>query len=452
MHVFGPTGYVPARFTRPGDSIAKFLHDRSDVPSFDPEAFAYALEKLWSQYDDKLRIMRTPMSLEDAVFGTLDIPGLPSDTSPGFPWGNQFKKKADAFEDEETWRFLQDDFQRLGDDEFYRSGPWLVNLKDELRKTEKVYRPRAFAGGPLDLIVHGKRLFGQMDADIRDSCWRAPIRVGMTTFHGGMDLLKRIHATRKYHFDGDYSDYDGRRRIWAIVAVAFFRQRYVDPLYHTHLWNYYDCVACEPWVLPNGELRERNGTFPSGLWTCATDNSIWNALELYMAEFSCSRTRDWVISVYGDDHVVSTDQVDLDMLQVKNYLERLGESYTSATKDAVPTLSNIQSVQFLKCKFSNTEPCYPWRESPRVFAILEWAHRMDDETRTQRVNAALLSSCGTTAYEDIRLYAEMQHQRCPEFPILSDEQVREIVMPGVGEHTPIAVWRPSGRVDETRQF
>jgi hypothetical protein len=379
-----------------------------------------AMSTIWSDIDPR------PTSLNDAVFGNSETGGLPADTSPGWPWTELgYKTKGDVFTDADAMQYIADDWERLDDDKYEPTG-WTMNLKDELRPEAKRDKPRAFMGGPVELIVHAKRLFGRQDDAIGERPMATPVRVGFTQFHGGMRALWRRHVKRKYHWDGDYHNWDGSVPAWLFEACMQVRMSFLPNSQWQRVNNYYRSLVFAAMADPKGNLLPKYCGMPSGTYTTATDNSIMNFILLSMFEID-QGVDDFVISVYGDDNIVSTDH-EVDIASLRAFMLELGLDYTSAEKSGPPEFKELLECTFLKMHFSDDPSRFPWREWERVYAILEWLKKDDAEIYYSCLNAVLTLSYGTTAYENVRKECDRLLDLSTNLPLLTDERVRQIVL------------------------
>jgi hypothetical protein len=412
---------VPPQFSGPGaaESLAKFTtFNKSPPPPSDllESAIDRMCERMSPVWNS---ISRIPLSLNDAVFGSHEIDHLDAKTSPGWPWTTSgYTSKGQVFSDPNAMRFLEDDWHHLNTP-YYTPTGWTMNLKDELRPQEKAHKPRAFMGGPVEMVVHGKRLFGRQDAAIAAQPLATPVRVGFVPLKGGMSELHALHSTRRFHWDGDYHNWDGSVPVWLFEACMRVRLRFLNPHDYQRVVNYYRILCFGAMADPFGALIYKDGGMPSGTYTTATDNSIMNALLITMFELQ-SGADDFVISVYGDDNLVSTDQP-LDLTLLQNFLSDLGLDYTSAEKNAPPHFKELIDCTFLKLHFSPTTPIFPWRDPHRVAAIIEWRRSNNcQSTYFSRLNSALVLSYGTPLYHSLRELADsFGHQ--PE--LLNNEKI-----------------------------
>jgi hypothetical protein len=425
----GPqTGYVPPQFVGEGakESLDKFKHQNHTVPNQNllDQAISRVIDKMsrvWSSVNSE------PLTFDDALYGNECVDALPADTSPGWPWTDLgYKTKGDVCVSDESREQIERDWDNLDSPDYVPTG-WSINLKDELRPVAKAHKPRAFMGGPIEMVIHGKRLFGQQDAAIASHPLSSPVRVGFTPFHGGMRALWRKHCKYSYHWDGDYHNWDGSVPPWLFEACMRVRMRYLSPCVWQRVWNYYRVLCFAAMIDPRSTLFEKFGGMPSGTYTTATDNSIMNAIVLEM--FAITQKAELEVSVYGDDNLVSTND-NLDIGSIREFMLTLGLDYTSAEKDGPPYFKQLVDCTFLKCQFSHDACRYPWRDWQRIFAVLEWTKSLDHDIYISRLNSCLLLAYGTTAYEYVRRAANKIGDLDPYTRglLLTDLRVREVAL------------------------
>jgi hypothetical protein len=423
-----PTGYVPPTFQGPGaeESLNKFKQQNLSQPPIGLldkaiERVIGEMSVVWAGIDQE------PLSMDEAIFGSEEVDPIPAQTSPGWPWTKWFKTKGEALCEPAVVSELEDDWERMNSTDYKPTG-WSMNLKDELRPGAKAHKPRAFMGGPLEMVIHGKRLFGRQDAAITADPLQTPVRVGFTPFHGGMRDLWNKHCARKFHWDGDYHNWDGSIPPWLLEAAMRVRMAFLKRENWQRVWNYYRTVSFAAMADPYGALLPKFGGMPSGTYTTATDNSIMNLIVLRMYE-QYTNSSDFIISVYGDDNLVSTDN-NLDLSNLRKFMLSLGLDYTSAEKDSDPYFKPLDQCTFLKMHFSQHESRYPWREWERVYAIMEWQKQESADVYYSRINSTMLLSWGTTAYKYIRERADELARRDfrAQAMLLTEERVREVVL------------------------
>jgi hypothetical protein len=423
-----PTGYVPPMFHGEGakESLAKFTKQNKTRPPIGLlnraiQRVTDEMAPIWQELDP------TPLTMDDAIFGSEEVETIPANTSPGWPWTNWFKSKGEVVNDPDALKAIEEDWEDLNTPDYVPTG-WSMNLKDELRPLAKAHKPRAFMGGPIEMVLHGKRLFGRQDAAITGQPMATPVRVGFTPFHGGMRALWERHIARRYHWDGDYHNWDGSIPPWLLEAAMRVRMHYLQREQWQRVWNYYRSVSFAAMADPYGALLDKFGGMPSGTYTTATDNSLMNLIVLRMYE-EYTNSNDFIISVYGDDNLVSTDK-ELDLSGLREFMLNLGLDYTSAEKDGDPYFKPLTECTFLKMHFSPDESRYPWREWERVYAILEWQKQESADVYYSRINSTLLLSWGTTAYLHVRRLADELASRDlrAQAMLLTEERVREVVL------------------------
>lgn len=146
------------------ESLAKFTKQNKTRPPIGLlnraiQRVTDEMAPIWQELDP------TPLTMDDAIFGSEEVETIPANTSPGWPWTNWFKSKGEVVNDPDALKAIEEDWEDLNTPDYVPTG-WSMNLKDELRPLAKAHKPRAFMGGPIEMVLHGKRLFGRQDAAI----------------------------------------------------------------------------------------------------------------------------------------------------------------------------------------------------------------------------------------------------------------------------------------------
>lgn len=202
-------------------------------------------------------------------------------TSSGAPFNQHYSKKSELFEkDEDIDSWLQEDWNTIG-----TNPDWTClftnSLKEEIRPAEKIQEnsQRTFLSGGVDAVVHGTRLFVNMNEKFYASFLSSASAVGMSPYKGNWDRLFRKLNIFKNGYALDESQYDSSLRAFLMWACALLRWRMLKPQFQTaenlmRLRNYYRNLVNTMVIGPDGIIIQKKGGNPSGSVNTITDNTL----------------------------------------------------------------------------------------------------------------------------------------------------------------------------------
>lgn len=202
-------------------------------------------------------------------------------TSSGAPFNQHFPTKRELFEkDENIDEWLQSDWFEMSDDPNWTC-LFTNSLKEEMRLDEKMRENsiRTFLSGGVDAVVHGTRLFVDMNEKMYASHLKSASAVGMSPYYGNWNkLYNKLNVFRK-GYALDESQYDSSLRSFLMWGCAKLRYQMLQPedrnlanmrriqVYYRNLVN--TLVVC-----PDGVIVMKKGGNPSGSVNTITDNTL----------------------------------------------------------------------------------------------------------------------------------------------------------------------------------
>jgi len=207
---------------------------------------------------------------------------LDKNTSSGVPFNRIYATKRDLFEkDPEIMEWLEKDWEELAREDTEWYAPWTNSLKEEIRPSEKnaANKIRTFTASPVDLTVHGNRLFADMNERMNVAHTVTSSTVGFTPMRGGWSQL--INKLRKFKkgYALDESEYDSSLRTYLMWGCAQFRWKMLrkedqTPQNLRRLLQIYKNIVHSLIVSPEGVLVLKLQGNPSGSPNTINDNTI----------------------------------------------------------------------------------------------------------------------------------------------------------------------------------
>lgn len=208
------------------------------------------------------------------------VAGLDLTTSAGFPWNKKYANKREMIENmSEFSQFMQDDWDRLKSDEYV--AVFGNSLKEEVRPQEKIDANsiRTFTAGPIEMTIHGNRLFEDMNERFYASHLKTASVVGFSTQYRGWDeLISKLRA-HPNGFALDESQYDSSLRAYLMWACAEFRWHMLRPEDQSvdnfmRLRIYYRNLVNTLIITSDGVFVLKKGGNPSGSVNTISDNTL----------------------------------------------------------------------------------------------------------------------------------------------------------------------------------
>lgn len=254
-------------------SLAKYAKTNPVLSESQVDAFNYAAEWMSAQF--------FPYMCNSRVKGVKEVvEGLDKTTSPGFPWTRKYPTKALMLENEPgVMEFLETDWDALLDPKY--TAVFGNSIKEEIRRVEKIKEnsQRTFTAGPIEMTVHGNRLFEDQNQKFYDSFLRTASVVGFSPLKGGWDALYQKLAAFAKGFALDESQYDSSLRFFLMWAIAEFRWSCLRPIDQTpenkeRLLNYYRNLVNTLIITSDGVFILKQGGNPSGSVNTIVDNTL----------------------------------------------------------------------------------------------------------------------------------------------------------------------------------
>jgi hypothetical protein len=161
------------------------------------------------------------VSLEEAV-ASVDMT-----TSPGVVWSKKFRTKREFFTTPvEGWdplKWLEEDWERLKNDDY--TSIFGNSVKEEMRLQEKLDRNsmRTFTAGPVEMTIHGNRLFLHQNQCFYESALSTSSTVGFCQWYGGWDEMFRKLSVYPNGYALDETEYDSSIFSAVMWMIAKFR-------------------------------------------------------------------------------------------------------------------------------------------------------------------------------------------------------------------------------------
>ena len=256
-------------------SLAKYA---KDIPALEPDEVE-DLNRAWeytrSQFGPYMLNSRI-LDLEEAL-AKVDM-----STSSGAPFNVRFSKKKELFEkDPDIVEWLRKDWDIMADENLLWTCLFTNSLKEEVRPAEKMLEnsQRTFLAGGVDAVVHGTRLFVDMNEKFYASHIRSSSAVGLSPYKGNWNLLYQKLNVFDKGFALDESQYDSSLRAHLMWGCARFRYNMLAEQYRTpenlrRLLVYYRNLVNTLVITPDGVLVLKQGGNPSGSVNTISDNTL----------------------------------------------------------------------------------------------------------------------------------------------------------------------------------
>lgn len=255
-------------------SLAKYA---KDVPSMAPsQVIAMNTAWEWTQRHFGIHMMNSRVKSVEEV-----ISGIDMSTSPGFPWNRKYKTKKMMHDDwkDEFPKYMHEDWDRLKSNDYV--AVFGNSLKEEIRPKEKIdlNSLRTFTAGPVEMTIHGNRLFEDMNQKMYDSHLQTASVVGFSPWKGGWNELYTKLCKFQNGFALDESQYDSSLRSYMMWGCARFRWAMLRPEDQTEdnlqrLLVYYRNLINTVIVTSEGVFVMKTGGNPSGSVNTISDNTL----------------------------------------------------------------------------------------------------------------------------------------------------------------------------------
>lgn len=345
-----------------------------------------------------------PLTVQEAIMGTVGLDGMEPDTAPGLPWALQNKRRTDLvnFSEGTVGPEVAACLRQM--DEGKYTFECQTFLKDEIRPLEKVRagKTRIVDVLPVEHIIYSRQHLGRFCAAMHRNC--GPIigsavgcdpDIAWQEFGTHFSQFKNVWAIDYSAFDSCHSTQllntmadevfsdaygFGENARWCIKSLACTTHAYEDKRY----------------VISGG--------LPSGCSATSILNTVLNNIYVLYAlrrTYPAVDLHDYSMIAYGDDVVLASDH-DFDLNLVKKSFSSLGHTVTPEDKsDRGFVLGmKITDVSFLKRKFEVDSALglyKPVMDSKVLEAILSFARRGTLQEKLVSV-AGLAVHSGETEY------------------------------------------------------
>jgi len=203
-------------------------------------------------------------------------------TSVGAPFNTKYNNKKDLFENEgsEIDEWLLKDWETMAYD-LQWTCLFTNSLKEELRTIEKMDENsiRTFLSGGLDAVIHGTRLFVDMNEKMYAAHLVSASAVGMSPLKGKWNRLYQKLKVFKKGYALDESQYDSSLRAYMMWGCCRFRWTMLKPEFKTtenlqRMRVYYRNLINTVVICPDGVLVMKKTGNPSGSVNTISDNTL----------------------------------------------------------------------------------------------------------------------------------------------------------------------------------
>jgi len=329
--------------------------------------------------------------------------------SAGYPW-TQFdgmKSKKDFFE----WGGSKDHCLKYWMDlreEVCRAVPWTNNVKEELRKIDKIIKNllRTFVGAPVEVVYAGTKLFGDQNEKFYNSAGEHWSFVGATKFRLGWNkLFKRLNK-HPNAFELDESEYDSSLFREAMLGMAEFRFRMLKPKFQTpenwnRIQNLYKEIVDTVIITTDGDVVTKNTGNPSGSPNTIVDNTVilfrlkayaWLLLmEENEEETSYEEFMDEVeAALTGDDNTFTVSDKAVSIYNATN-IARVWTGIGVTTKTDSYAPRKLEECSFLSTSFRKVKNLVvPMPEGDKVMCSMAFHNNQPDNVRWSLLRACAL--------------------------------------------------------------
>lgn len=371
-------------------------------------------------FGDEIKSVYTFEEAVAGIDGEEYINAIKRNTSPGYPFVHLkgFQNRKAIFGDEEKCdmtrsqaQIIQKRVEQIIDGckkGIVREHVFMDTLKDERKPIGKSHKTRLFSAGPLDYLIACKQYFNGVVALIQKARNTSHVSVGTNVYSYDWTVIaNELRSKSEHMIAGDFEGFDASQTsqmlemaidILIELSARFcgssqeeqliMRRLMISLLFSTHV-NGRDCYQ---WT----------HSLPSGHYLTAIINSIFVLLAFVLvwmiSQEQGGKQKPSVISArsffkncgivaYGDDHVVSVPESELELFNQKcmpHLMQNIGLSYTMEEKDQKAEMLSrtIYEVSFLKRKFAFCAERQRWLSPICLDTITEmpmWLHKCADE-------------------------------------------------------------------------
>jgi len=209
------------------------------------------------------------------------LPKLDLSTSPGFPWTRKYARKVDLLEQRPEFlsQYVSVDWDGLMSPDY--TAVFGNSLKEEVRPQEKLdlNKIRTFTAGPIEMTIHGNRLFQDMNEKLYASHLQTASVVGFSPQYQGWDRFYRKLCSHPKGFATDGKEYDSSLRQYLMWGCAKFRWDMLRPEDQTEdnrlrVQHYYMNLVNTLIITSEGVFVRKELGNPSGSVNTISDNTL----------------------------------------------------------------------------------------------------------------------------------------------------------------------------------
>jgi hypothetical protein len=387
------------------------------------------------------------LSDDETSFGGVFVPKFNKHSSNGFG----FLKGKNAVMDFEKRIMTEYGQRRL--DEFERNAmdktfdvldlTCRESFKDELRKPDKVNKPRTFRVMPFAHIWWTKKTCGKLLKHFKEHKHDFGVCVGFNPYTDFDELHTKL-SSKDIHGDADFGNWDGRSL--ALIAMAIkdkLLSRYNGN--YPHVIDYVFVTMMRSWTVMAGDLYSTTHSLPSGTWLTLLLNCLVNkaltALTIYRTYVNKGKTptitdvHNIVDYVTGDDKIFASDYLsDYNLKTVATVATDLGMVVTNGDKTAITTMSqDMDKLTFVKRSFVFHPVLKRWMGALDINTLLntlQWYNTRSnasyDEILKGKCNSVLIEAYihSPACYE--KFYAFMKSS-LPNLELFNQDKIIDIL-------------------------
>lgn len=291
------------------------------------------------------RMLKPCFSLYRELSSEEVVLSLNLSAASGLPWGAVgLPKKRDFFRSDlaSHWLFRED----FCDQKFL----WKVVPKIEWYHKDDIDKGkvRTFIIPPVDLVYHGKRVFGTQNENLKSFWWSA---YGFNPYEGGVHRLAISLMRNPLFVFYDVSGWD--RKLPNLDDVYDIRNSYI-PDDKQPFADFLADQAINSFIKhPNGKIYKKSWGNNSGSWNTTCDNIIAHMLILVHCLLVLFEGREEDVvscfaALFGDDNVFSLPHVD--PILIENTFKEVFSLYGLILDPFVVT-NDLSDCEFLGFKF-----------------------------------------------------------------------------------------------------
>jgi len=388
---------------------------------------------------------------------------LEKSTSNGYPWVRKYPTKRDMIDNWQGFEvYMSEDWDRLKEENY--TAVFGNSLKEEIRAAEKIAENsiRTFTAGPIEMTIHGNRLFEDMNEKFYASHLKTASVVGFSPLKGGWNALYRKLKKFQNGFALDESQYDSSLRSYLMWACAEFRWEMLSAEDRTpdnlmRLRVYYRNLVNTLIITSDGVFVMKKGGNPSGSVNTIVDNTLilymlmaygWIMVSPISQCTYSSFSDNLSLALVGDDNTWTVSDSALEFFNARTLIAEwklLGVTTTTDSLDPRP----VEELDFLSAHTVFIDGiAVPLYDRNKLLTSLLYSLHPEDPAYTLTRAAGLLQIGWTDEHFRVYLqeligwlvdeYSDVLHEngewKLAMRQLKSDEELRKLF---VGEEIPI---------------